>query len=82
MKIIKRNGAEEVFDINKVVNAIAKANNAGDKNELTEGQIADIADYIEYKCGKVGRAVSVEEIQDMSRVRSWQRAHSTLRAAM
>lgn len=65
MKIIKRNGAEEVFDINKVVNAIAKANNAGDKNELTEGQIADIADYIEYKCGKVGRAVSVEEIQDM-----------------
>ena len=65
MKIIKRNGAEEVFDINKVVNAIAKANNAGDKNELTEGQIYDIADYIEYKCGKVGRAVSVEEIQDM-----------------
>ena len=65
MKIIKRNGAEEIFDINKVVNAIAKANNAGDKNELTEGQIYDIADYIEYKCGKVGRAVSVEEIQDM-----------------
>ena len=65
MKIIKRNGAEEVFDVSKIVNAIAKANNAGDKNELTEGQISDIADYIEYKCGKVGRAVNVEEIQDM-----------------
>ena len=65
MKIIKRNGAEEIFDINKIVNAIAKANNASDTNELSEGQIADIADYIEYKCGKVGRAVSVEEIQDM-----------------
>lgn len=65
MKIIKRNGAEEVFDINKIVNAIAKANNAGEKNELTEGQIDDIADYIEYKCGKTGRAVYVEEIQDM-----------------
>ncbi|MGN0599142.1 MAG: anaerobic ribonucleoside-triphosphate reductase [Oscillospiraceae bacterium] len=65
MKIIKRNGAEEIFDINKIINAIAKANNASDTNELSEGQIADIADYIEYKCGKVGRAVSVEEIQDM-----------------
>lgn len=26
MKIIKRNGAEEIFDINKIVNAIKKAN--------------------------------------------------------
>ncbi|MGN0554220.1 MAG: anaerobic ribonucleoside-triphosphate reductase, partial [Oscillospiraceae bacterium] len=65
MKIIKRNGAEEVFDVKKIVNAIAKANNAGEKNELNEGQIDDIADYIEYKCAKIGRAVSVEEIQDM-----------------
>ena len=28
-------------------------------------QLTDIADYVEYKCNKLGRAVSVEEIQDM-----------------
>ena len=28
-------------------------------------QLTDIADYVEYKCTKLGRAVSVEEIQDM-----------------
>ena len=28
-------------------------------------QIEDVADYVEYKCNKIRRAVSVEEIQDM-----------------
>ena len=65
MKIIKRNGSEEIFDIEKIVNAISKANQADHKNELTNEQIKDIAEYVEYKCNKMGRAVSVEEIQDM-----------------
>ena len=65
MKIIKRNGSEEIFDIEKIVNAISKANEADHKNELTSEQIKDIAEYVEYKCNKMGRAVSVEEIQDM-----------------
>ncbi len=65
MKIIKRNGSEEIFDIEKIVNAISKANQADHKNELTREQIKDIAEYVEYKCNKMGRAVSVEEIQDM-----------------
>ena len=65
MKIIKRNGSEEIFDIDKIVNAISKANEADHKNELTREQIKDIAEYVEYKCNKMGRAVSVEEIQDM-----------------
>ncbi len=65
MKIIKRNGSEEIFDIEKIVNAISKANEADRKNELTKEQIKDIAEYVEYKCNKMGRAVSVEEIQDM-----------------
>ena len=65
MKIIKRNGSEEIFDIEKIVNAISKANDADHKNELTPEQIKDIAEYVEYKCNKMGRAVSVEEIQDM-----------------
>ncbi len=65
MKIIKRNGSEENFDINKIIAAITKADSASEKRELTQEQIADIAEYVEYKCNKLGRAVSVEEIQDM-----------------
>ena len=65
MKIIKRNGAEEDFDNNKIVVAVAKANTAAGKSKLSMEQIKDIADYVEYKCVKLNRAVSVEEIQDM-----------------
>ena len=32
---------------------------------MTDEQIIDIADYVEYRCNKMKRAVSVEEIQDM-----------------
>ena len=65
MKIIKRNGSEEDFNIEKIINAVRKANNSADSPYLTEEQIADVADYVEYKCNKIKRAVSVEEIQDM-----------------
>ncbi len=65
MKIIKRNGSEEEFDIDKIIMAIRKANDAGIRKELTEEQIDDIADYIEYKCDKMNRTLSVEEIQDL-----------------
>ena len=65
MKIIKRNGSEEEFDIDKIIMAIRKANDAGIRKELTEEQIDDIADYIEYKCEKMNRTLSVEEIQDL-----------------
>ena len=65
MKIIKRNGSEEDFNIEKIINAIRKANNSSDSPFLTEEQITDIADYVEYRCNKMKRAVSVEEIQDM-----------------
>ena len=65
MKIIKRNGSEENFDIKKIVNAISKANGSVEQGRLTQQQIEDIADYVEYKCNKIKRAVSVEEIQDM-----------------
>ena len=47
MKIIKRNGAEEDFDINKIVVAVSKANTAAGKNKLSLEQIKDIADYVE-----------------------------------
>ena len=65
MKIIKRNGSEENFNIEKIINAVKKANNASKQKFLTDEQIGDIADYVEYKCNKMKRAVSVEEIQDM-----------------
>ena len=65
MKIIKRNSSEEAFNIDKIINAITKANNASHIRYLTPEQIVDIAEYVEYKCSKMGRAVSVEEIQDM-----------------
>ena len=65
MKIIKRNGSEANFDIDKIVSAVSKANNSSENAKLTPEQIHDIAEYVEYKCSKMGRAVSVEEIQDM-----------------
>ncbi|MEE0957982.1 MAG: anaerobic ribonucleoside-triphosphate reductase [Ruminococcus sp.] len=65
MKIIKRNGSEEDFNVVKIINAVKKANNSNDTPFLTDEQIIDIADYVEYKCNKMNRAVSVEEIQDM-----------------
>ncbi len=65
MKIIKRNGSEEIFDIKKIVAAVTKANESAEKSSLSKEQIEDIADYVGYKCKKLKRAVSVEEIQDM-----------------
>ncbi len=65
MRIIKRNGSEETFDIEKIVMAVTKANNATENGKISDEQIRDIAGYVEYKCSKLNRAVSVEEIQDM-----------------
>ena len=66
MKIIKRNGSEAAFDISKIIVAITKANNADEQHkELASEQIRDIAASVEASCLKMGRAPSVEEIQDM-----------------
>ena len=65
MRITKRNGSEEDFDLAKIIIAITKANDATEGNRLSKEQIQDVADFIQYKCQKLGRAVSVEEVQDM-----------------
>ena len=65
MKIIKRNGAEEVFDIKKIVIAVTKADSSSEGRSLTDSQIEDIAEFVEFKCNKLNRAVAVEEIQDL-----------------
>ncbi len=65
MKIIKRNGSEADFDINKIIVAVSKANAACKKEELSRSQINEIAEYVEFKTLKANRAFSVEEIQDI-----------------
>lgn len=66
MKIIKRNGSEAAFDIEKIIAAVTKANDAdSESRELTEAQIRKIAEQVERKCAEMGRAPSVEEIQDL-----------------
>ncbi len=66
MKIIKRSGEEKIFDINKIVIAIHKANNSvAEAERMSDTQIKLIAENIEKKCAKVTRSMGVEEIQDM-----------------
>ena len=66
MKIIKRNGAEVVFDINKIKMAITKANEAAEESvRMTALQIDRIAQHVEISCEEMGRSPSVEEIQDL-----------------
>jgi len=66
MKIIKRSGEEAVFDRAKIENAITRANEeGGDHRELTARQIEYIALVIEDYCREIGRAMSVEEIQEL-----------------
>ena len=66
MKIIKRNKAEVEFDQSKITAAVTKANNAAKENErMTPIQIERISDSVTKQCEKMGRALSVEEIQDL-----------------
>ncbi len=66
MKIIKRSGAEAVFDITKIIAAITKANKEVPESErLTAQQIHEAAGAVEQTCLNMNRAASVEEIQDL-----------------
>ena len=66
MTVIKRNGAEVDFDIDKIVSAVSKANDSvGEEARLTPLQIRRIAEFVELSCLKMNRAPSVEEIQDL-----------------
>ncbi len=66
MKIIKRSGEEQQFVIEKIINAITKANQTVDLHHaLTKPQILDIAKHVEGICEAFDRALSVEEIQDI-----------------
>ncbi len=66
MKIIKRNGSEVVFDIEKIKAAVTGANNAvEEKVRMTSLQIERIAESVRIACEEMGRSPSVEEIQDL-----------------
>lgn len=67
MKVIKRNSQEVVFDGNKIRIAVGKASNSMDdpNKKLSEAQIDKIVTNVTKECESLGRAVSVEEIQDM-----------------
>ncbi len=66
MKIIKRNGAEEIFDKIKIAAAVEKANEATtEERELVQWQIDGIAQTVEETAKCMDRALSVEEIQEL-----------------
>lgn len=67
MKIIKRNGMEVDFDIDKIISAMAKANKEipAVSDKLTDDNIVCIAETIENMCNNSDRALNVEEIQDL-----------------
>lgn len=66
MKIIKRSGKEVPFDIQKIENAIRKANQVVDyKDALSDSRIKVIAEEVAGVCAALDRAMTVEEIQDV-----------------
>ena len=66
MKIIKRSGAEVVFDAEKIIIAVTKANDSVVPSaRMTPIQIKRIAEDVESAAMNMNRSLSVEEIQDM-----------------
>jgi ribonucleoside-triphosphate reductase len=69
MKIMKRNGVEVAFDIEKIHNAITSANNEvrafNEKDAASDEVIHAIVSKLFAHCQKSERTISVEEIQDM-----------------
>ncbi len=66
MKIIKRSGAEVIFDPEKIVRAVSRANDSVVPSErMSAVQIKRIAEDVESAASNINRSLSVEEIQDM-----------------
>ena len=64
--VIKRNGEEVAFDLEKIINAIKRANKDVDKlHRMNEYQIMAVADNVAKKIEESTHAVNVEDIQDM-----------------
>ena len=64
--VIKRNGEEVNFDLDKIVNAINAANKEVDRlHQLNDYQVQAIADNIAKQIEIMTHAIHVEDIQDM-----------------
>ena len=65
MTVIKRNGSEVPFDLDKVKLSLSKANNSVPESErIDDDTINFVCNRVLNKCKKYNRAISVEEIQD------------------
>ena len=65
-KVIKRNGEEVDFELDKIINAVNAANNeVANIYRMNKYQIRAIADDIAQQVNKTPHAVNVEDIQDM-----------------
>ena len=65
MKIIKRNGEEVNFDINKIKNAVKKAFDATVEESMSDSEIQDLAEYLEFVIQKMDYSPNVDEIQQL-----------------
>ena len=66
MKLIKRNGSEVIFDREKIVVAVTKANEAvNEKQRISPEDVENIALEVERLCLTMVRSAGVEEIQDL-----------------
>lgn len=66
MKVIKRDGTEVPFDEEKIRRAIRAANSdVAENDRLSEDDAGFLVQTIRSQCDSLGRAVSIEEIQDM-----------------
>ena len=66
MKIIKRNGAEAIFEPKKIYNAVSKANCAVEPlNRLSEEQIVIITEKVTAACQEMAGTPGVEDVQDL-----------------
>ncbi len=64
--VIKRNGEEVTFDIEKIFNAIAKANKEVDPiHQMSDVQIRAVSENVAREVRRAPHAVNVEDIQDM-----------------
>ena len=66
MKIIKRDGTEVEFNVDKIIMAVTKANNRVEApQKLSELEINSIGQHVQDIASELTRALTVEEIQDL-----------------
>lgn len=65
MNVIKRSGEEVIFDLEKIFNAIKKANLATLHTPMSDEDIFNVSKIVENQVEELNRSANVEEIQDL-----------------